>query len=448
MTAGWMLYKGPLPPQGYTAEQKRRQRAKEARARAARAAAARGVKVSVGSGDGSGGYVGLTPAEIEARANASADAQIGTSRAEIQRQQAAAAAAAQRDASTLRGLGESQMGMISQIPSQIQNIRDTAGAAMAGFGSTVAGAEQKQLSAEQAANAAFTASQVGPTAPAPSSADPAAVAAATGALARAPADAQVEIGGASAIAAAGMPAVVARATQDQVMQRLAEAASTDADYRSQLITLAATRGGVYNDALDHLYNIEKSKFGEWEARQRLKLDQDKLRLEQRAEAANEKIAKVKGLQSQQGLDLEAGRLTLATQREANRLQEVMAKGAQPNAALSKVYGHVVDVHGNAILGSDGQQIKVTASGGVSPASAAAKVTAAKNNAFAIARRNSKLHYDDRGNVPSNKKVPTRTREHTITEIIDSIGDSLRAIGYTDAQIRAIAVNAVKQYYGG
>jgi hypothetical protein len=64
---------------------------------------------------------------------------------------------------------------------------------------------------------------------------------------------------ATASYAAGMPAVVARATQEQVAQRMAEAAAVDADYRAQLVDVAAERGGIYNDALNNLHRIEQRR---------------------------------------------------------------------------------------------------------------------------------------------------------------------------------------------
>jgi hypothetical protein len=422
---GWYLYKPPRKSDGWTQVKPRKKKAKPQK----------GVSVDVGSGQT--GYEGLTDAEIEARANALADAQIGASRSEITRQQAAAMAAAGRDVSTLRGLGEAQMGMISKIPAQIQDIRDTAGAAMAGFGSTVAGAEGAQLTAEQAANAAFTASQVGPTAAAPPAADPGAVAAATGAIARAPADAQVEIGGASAIAAAGMPAVVARATQDQVMQRMAQAASVDADYRAQLIELAAKRGGLYADALDGLYSVEKDKFGEWEAKQRLKLDQQQLALQQRAEIANEKLAGIKTKQSQQGLDLEAGRLRLANQKEANDLQEAMAKGAKPNAALSKVYGYVVDTNGQPILNAAGQKI---------PVAKTSKAATGKKPAQ-VANTSAQKYSSKLKRMPDNS-ITGWHNEHVVpyAQAITQITAELVAMGIPQAQARQLATQAANTYY--
>src|SRR5215831_18967740 len=109
---------------------------------------------SGGSGGASPGYTGLTDEEIQRRANAQADAQIQASGDAIRRAQAAAAAKAARDSATYQALGTAQMGMIGQIPANIQAIRDTAGRAISGYGNQVAAGQASQLKSEQAAAAA------------------------------------------------------------------------------------------------------------------------------------------------------------------------------------------------------------------------------------------------------------------------------------------------------
>jgi hypothetical protein len=104
-----------------------------------------------------------------------------------------------------------------------------------------------------------------------------------------PARKEAELGAASAIAASGMPAVVARATQDQVAMRMTDAATEDEKYRQQLIDLAATRGGIYQDAYNNLVDVETKKFGQWEAEQRLKLDQAQFAEAQRQHLKDEDL---------------------------------------------------------------------------------------------------------------------------------------------------------------
>src|SRR5262249_13100978 len=119
-------------------------------------------------------------------------------------------------------------------------------------------------------------------APAPGGAigvDPNATAAAEQALGGTiPATASAQMGEAGAIYAAGMPAVVARSTQREIANRMSQAASEDADYRAQLLDLAASRGGIYADAVGSLYDIETKKFGIYEAQNRLQMDQQELEL--------------------------------------------------------------------------------------------------------------------------------------------------------------------------
>jgi hypothetical protein len=396
----------------------------------------KGVSVSVGAG--SDGYSGSSETSMEDEANRLADDQIGFQRAAILRAQAAAAARARGDASLLGGLGQAQMDIINLIPGNIQNIRNTGAQALAAYGGSIAQGEAQQLSGEQKANADFNEAQVGPAAtatPAAGAIDPSKVAAATKALgADIPAAQQAEIGVASATAASGMPAVVARATQEQVAHRLAEAATEDADYRSQLVDLAGQRGGIYMEALDHLHSIEHDKFGEWEARQRLKLDQDQLKLQQRAQAANEKIAGVKLGQAQQSLDIRQGQLTLATQKEANDLNDAIAKGAKPNASLSKVYGYVVDSDGNPILNAAGQKIKVAKTS--KPASGPKNGVSKANSMAAQMRGTPRDQYGER--LP-----PKVSYQSAINQITNALID----MGYPPAQAKRMAISAVNAHYG-
>src|SRR5215471_1956996 len=244
-------------------------------------------------------YQGLSDAQINSNAHAYATSQVQAMEANIARQQAAAAAAAQRDEATMGLLGQAQMGMISQIPANIQGIQNTAAAAMAQWGGGVAGAQQQQAQSEQAQNAAAVASQVGDTAKGQTQGlDASGAAAAVQAMGGTiPAQQAINVGQATASYAAGMPAVVARATQDQVAQRMAQAATTDADYRQQLLDAANQEGGIYQDALNNMYNLEAQKQGLWNTTQQAKSDawntqykvwQDQQTVKTQTQAANER----------------------------------------------------------------------------------------------------------------------------------------------------------------
>jgi len=63
---------------------------------------------------------------------------------------------------------------------------------------------------------------------------------------------------------------------EQIVARMSAAATQDDGYRVQLIDLAAVRGGIYRQALDRLYGIEKETLGRWEALARLLLDSRQL----------------------------------------------------------------------------------------------------------------------------------------------------------------------------
>jgi hypothetical protein len=320
-------------------------------------------KYTVGSGTtnaSSGGYTGLTDEEIARRAGLSADASIAASSAAINRVRAAAAAAAQRDREAIAGLGAAQQGMLSGIPAQITGIRNEAGKAIASYGEGYSKEAGATIGQGQDTTAATVAEQGQPNAP---TVDPGAVAnavyAQTGEI---PATEQTQIGAASGMAAAGMPAVVARAAEEDIMQRMALAASEDAGYRQQLIDLAATRPGLVDDAMAKLYDIEQQKFGQFEADRRFKLDQQQLALQQRAQTANEKALGIKTTQANQRLDISSQSLTLREKKYASDLKAAEAKGQQIDAAASKVIGYVVDKNGQPVLNTAGGRIKVVQTG--------------------------------------------------------------------------------------
>src|SRR5262245_36192704 len=103
-----------------------------------------GVNAGAPTFDPGASYQGLSDAEISARANQMADAQIAASAAAINRQQAMADAQARGDEAMYQGLGQAQMGMISQIPANIQSIRDTAAQALSTTAGQITGAQQQQ----------------------------------------------------------------------------------------------------------------------------------------------------------------------------------------------------------------------------------------------------------------------------------------------------------------
>jgi hypothetical protein len=63
---------------------------------------------------------------------------------------------------------------------------------------------------------------------------------------------------------------------EQIVQRISTTAAEDDGYRVQLIDHAARQGGVYREALDRAYELEKQTLGRFEALARLVLDQRQL----------------------------------------------------------------------------------------------------------------------------------------------------------------------------
>jgi len=433
------------------------------RGRAAATSTRRGVLMDTRSqltsegygGFGNGGYQPWSDADIEARANAMADAQMGAETAAIQRAQAAAQAAAQRDVQTYQGLGQAQMSMIGQIPSNIQAIRDTAAQALASTAGQVTGAQQQQQQGELAQNAAFTASQVGDTAqaaPTPTGINPAGTAAAEQAMGGTiPAAAQINTGESGAIYAAGMPAVVARATQEQIAQRMAQAATQDADYRQQLIDAAAKRGGAYADAVNQLYDIESKRFGEYQAQQNAVLDQQKYELQYRAELANEVAMGIKTkAQAQKDLrnyQLAKQRVGIAQQNATTAAgRAATAKATAQTKAQQSAANYYTDGQGRLVpkgyvYNAQNQLVKQA-----TPKSAkAAKGGVAKANSLAAQMRGTPdaVGYDKKGN-----KVPIPHRPKVAyNSAIGQIKSALVDMGYPPAQATSIATNAVNAHYG-
>ena len=410
---------------------------------------------------GGGNRYGLNDAELMRRANALADSQIGSKLAAIERARAAAMAQAQRDAATYQGLGSAQMQMIGQIPANIQGIRDTAAQAMASTAGQVAGAQVQQATAEQAANAAFTASQTGGTAlaaPDPGGVNAQGAAAAVEALGGTiPAQSQVEIGGASAIAASGMPAVVARATQDQVAMRMSQAATEDADYRQQLIDAAAERGGIYEDALSNLYDIETKKFGLEEAKRKAEQDQRDFEYKKQQDAlAYRQWRQEFALKKQQQL---AAEVLARTKTKAQAAKEMRAWNLQQDRlAVQQGYldlakgkagaDYYTDAQGRTVpkgyrYNAAGELVDIPAP--VRPAKPRAPkpksqvVSWANNRADAIATTNAQPT-SEKGGHPRVRQLAT------VSQIVDEIGPELRKYGYTEPQILALARKAASRHY--
>lgn len=432
---------------------------------AAAAGAAAGGAAGAGGGAGApgdtGGYHGLTDAEMAAKANQLADAQIAASSAKIKAQQAAAAAQGRRDVATQTALGGAQMGMISKIPENIQGIRNTAGQAISDFGNQVSGAAAGQLQGEQGAAGAFEAAQtgMGPAAPQEAAPGQAAGVNAQAALAASaqmggtiPARQQAEVGAASAIAAEGMPAVVARATQDQVAMRMTDAATEDEKYRQQLIDLAATRGGIYQDAYNNLIDVESKKFGQWEAEQRLKLDQQQFAYAQEKDK-NDRIAQHDAFLAQQ---VAAGQKTKAQAAKDKRNYDLSVRRVEAteagvtlradqahavDSAKSKVVGYQVDSTGQPILDANGKKIPVAKTGAAKPPKGGVKTAASM--AKAARGKPDKVGVNDKGQKTVQWNTPNKSYAAAKAEIIAALKDS----GYTQAQAVKIATAAVNSAYG-
>lgn len=309
------------------------------------------------------GYVAPAPGALEGQAGVNADTQINREKAEIERQRQIAAQRALEAVKMISGLGAAQGEMLKGIPQQVLDMRTQAGKDIAGIGGAVSTGVADRLGAAQDEAGQFIQSQTGMEGGGHEldvDAARKALYATTGSI---PGQEQIEIGAASGMAAAGMPAVAARATQQEVVTRMAQAAAEDGEFRDKLIAAVAKRPELYQDALSELYEIEKAKFGIYEANKRLKLDQQKLALETRAERANEKALGIKNQQANRTLKLRENELRLREKKYGLDVQKAEKAGRKIDAAASKVIGYVVDVNGDPVLNAEGKRIKVVQSAG-------------------------------------------------------------------------------------
>jgi hypothetical protein len=392
------------------------------------------------NGPDAGSYQGLSDDEIYSRAVAQADAALGAQSANLNRLRAQAAAMGIRDEQTLRDLGSAQMGLLAPIPQQLLDIRSQAAKDIAGFGAGYTGAMGDQLRAEEAANAASVAQQTGGTAPGAPTISPDAVQNAAYAIGGAiPATESEQIGQASANAAAGVPGVVARSTQLDVMQRIAEAAATDSDYRQQLIDLYAQRPGLVQDAVDRLNQIESARFDRWTKTQDLSQNQEQIDIQRRAELANEAalgnrraLALLQEQDRKANLALKKQQLALANKKQAFAVQQAINKGVQIDPSASKVLGYVVDRNGNPVVDENGNHIPVASKPSKPPTGGVAKA-----NSMAAQMRGAPR------NQWGQKTKPRVSYQAAYNQVYSAMLD----MGYPPAQVARIARQAVNAHYG-
>ena len=390
-----------------------------------------------------GGYTPAKPGDIEAQAHAYAQAQIAAKAAAIKAQQEAAAKKARIEEATLGELGTAQMGMINQIPANVQGIRNTAGQAISQFGNAVAGQAAQGLQGDQASAAAFAATQGAPETPGatPGLDSQAAMAASAEMGGRIPATLQAETGANEAGYAAGMPAVVARATQDQVAMRMAQAATEDAGFRQQLIDNAATEGGIYQDALSNLWDVETKKFGIYQAQQQIEIDKQNMILKYQAELASEVAARQK-TKAQAAKDLRDYKLAVQRVGIAQQNADTSAGRAATSAAQSAANYYTDGKWGLTPKGykhtAQGVLVKIA-----TPKAKTKKGGVIKANQMAAQFRGTPLENDP--NKKGNKRKTTPKVAYASG--VAQIRDALVGMGYPYAEADAIAHNAMNAHYG-
>ena len=137
--------------------------------------------------------------------------------------------------------------------------------------------------------------------------------------------------------------------QHELASLLNKSEQEQQDYEQQLIDLAHQKPELRGQILDELYKRE--------------LDKANLKLQQRAEAAQEQSLGIRAGDQNFNHALAIEKLKLAQNKQQASVDAAVAKGQQPNAALSGKYGYIVDANGQAILDAQGNKIRVVKTAG-------------------------------------------------------------------------------------
>ncbi len=213
--------------------------------------------------------------------------------------------------------------------------------------------------------------------------------------------------------------------QDDVAALIGKAADDQRAYEDKLTALAATYPQLRDQALAE---INKSQ-----------LDLKQFALQVQAQRDVEQKLGIQSKDTQSLINL----------RDAEVLKTKTAANA-PNAALSKVYGYVVDSSGNAIPGKDGNVVPVaqSAKGSGGKQSALQK---ANSLGTSIARSNSsQVAGLDNPATPQDESKTTKTYKvtyhQTLAEIEASITPILAPQGFSTSEIIRTATRLANGYY--
>jgi hypothetical protein len=387
---------------------------------------------------------------MEIQATSSVEAAIAPVLAALERQRA--------DARSQAGIGQQRLadyykwaaGEAKSIAPQIQGQYNQAAQTTGAFGKGFSQGMQDALGASAAQGNAMLAQNGAPAGQQLGGGIAAAGDALYGLSGALPAQELSQQGAAFSAAAAQLPATAAgvggQALQDLIREDNSRIAT---DFDDEIAKIEASRPGLIKQAMQELQGLAiaereqrlKESAYEFETGLKLKEDARDDRAADRADAA---------------LELRWADLQFRNKKDAAAAKKAAAKGAQPNAGLSKVYGYVVDSNGQPIVDAKGKRIPVKKAG-TSPGSKEVTETqksvvikraqdqgnkALDNLTDRIWGRVDAYYADD---AKAKKEYQKRLRQNygtAMAQVIRAIGPHLKRIGWTQAQIRAEAARIV------
>ena len=242
-----------------------------------------------------------------------------------------------------------------------------------------------------------------------------------------------------------------------------------AEYSDQIAELEAQRPGLIQKAIDE-FNASQGEARDYALKQRAqRVNEDlaygRLGVQEYNAQTSRQRAKVSAAQGRERLDLQWANLEFKNKQAVAKAKRAAAEaemeGRRPNAALSKVYGHMVDANGQPILDANGKRIPVKKSAGkgsnLSASSKSIIVSRATDaGTEALGKYTDGIWSRTKGasaeeGTPEYQKATDAYQArlkanygNAMRVVMQAIGPHLRALGYTTAQVRREAARIVGQ----
>jgi hypothetical protein len=308
-------------------------------------------------------YAALSQSEIDKRATDLANAALDPEKQAALEEQRKAAAQAKADELAMAGFSQAAANMLAGLGPQAEAGFLAASKQEGDLGQGLATGVQQDVASRVAADQAFAQSQ-GQTGG--SNIDQAGLHDVVyGLNGQIPGDTFAEQGAAMNQWGLAQPAIALNAGREEISARMAQARTDNDTYAQKLLDIAAQFPDQKAQALQQLnqYEMDKANYRKSmaDAAESKREFNANLALQQRSELAQERAA---GLTAQKAADASAYKwasLEFQTKKQMDAAKAAAAKGHRPSPSLSKIYGHVVDANGKAILDANGNQIRVAKS---------------------------------------------------------------------------------------